>query len=87
MIGEIIKGCFMDWGLRDAENHFAELLNNALLGEPQVVHRSQEAVVIISKQEYERLTHQYSFKEHLLNAPVGIEDVFVARDKSPHTNT
>ena len=44
-----------EWRIADAKNKFSELFNNALIGKIQIVHRRDGDVVIISRNEYERL--------------------------------
>lgn len=74
----------MEWRLADAKNKFSELVNNALTVEPQIIHRRNDAVVVISKQEYEHLQGKtISFKQHLLNPPVSMDGIFLERDRSP----
>jgi prevent-host-death family protein len=36
----------MPWGLGDAKNRFSKLVNRAVRGEPQVVVRRRDAVVV-----------------------------------------
>ncbi len=46
-----------EWPLQDAKNKFSALVNAALAGEPQrVTRRGQPAVVVLSVEEYERLS-------------------------------
>ena len=57
----------MEWQLADAKNRFSELVNQALRVGPQRVRRRNEAVIVISADEYERLKGQtVSFKQYLL---------------------
>jgi len=73
----------MDWQLADAKNRFSELVNRALRVGPQRVRRRNEAVVVISAEEYELLKGQsVSFKEYLLTGE-SLEGVDLARDGSP----
>lgn len=49
----------MSWTLEKAKNAFSEVVRRALAGEPQVVvrgGREDEAVVVLAKAEYDRLT-------------------------------
>lgn len=74
----------MEWRLADAKNRFSELVNKALSIGPQIVHRRNDTVIVLSEAEYQRLTgKKKSFKEHLLHPPAGMEDVSFERDKSP----
>lgn len=73
----------MEWRLDDAKNRFSELVNNALTVEPQFIHRRNDTVVVISEKEYQRLLQKtVSFKEHLLNPPVSMDDMIIERDQS-----
>ena len=63
-----------EWRIADAKNKFSELFNNALIGRIQLVHRRDGDVVIISKNEYERLIGQKkSFKQYILSPPHAID--------------
>ena len=45
------------WTLQDAKAHFSRLVNDALKGHPQrVTRRGEDAVVVVSASEYDRLT-------------------------------
>lgn len=45
------------WKLEDAKNQFSRLVRKAMAGEPQrVTRRGRDAVVVISAEEYDRLT-------------------------------
>ena len=45
------------WSLQDAKNQFSELVRRVLSDGPQLVTRSgQDAVVVLTASEYERLT-------------------------------
>jgi prevent-host-death family protein len=73
-----------EWRIADAKNKFSELFNNALIGRIQVVHRRDGDVVIISKNEYERLIGQKkTFKQSILSPPYEIDHLNDMRDKSP----
>lgn len=73
-----------EWRIADAKNKFSELFNNALIGRIQLVHRRDGDVVIISKNEYERLIGQKkSFKQYILSPPYGIDNLNNMRAKSP----
>jgi antitoxin Phd len=65
------------WSLQDAKNSFSAVVEAACKGEPQTVtKRGKRAVVVLSAEEYDRLTghgaeQRRSFVEHLLSAPRG----------------
>ena len=69
-----------EWPLQDAKNKFSELVNAALAGEPQrVTRRGQPAVVVLSDEEYDRLSrledaHIPTFAELLLEIPQDDQD-------------
>ncbi|HBS27768.1 MAG TPA: type II toxin-antitoxin system Phd/YefM family antitoxin [Gammaproteobacteria bacterium] len=76
----------MQWRLAEAKNRFSEVVNLALIKEPQHITRRNDAVVLISKKEYDRLTgKQMGIKEFLMNAP-SLDDLDLERDKSPMRN-
>ena len=73
----------MDWKLAEAKNKFSEVVRRALSQGPQRVLRRKDAVVVMSEQDYERLTgSRVSFKDFLLDAP-DMEGLDFGRDKSP----
>ena len=56
----------MDWRLADAKNRFSELFTQAISLGPQRVRRFKDAVIVLSEQDYERLTgRQPNFKDFL----------------------
>lgn len=61
----------MPWQLQEAKQRFSQLVRSALAEGPQVVTRHGEAVVVVvSAEEYQRLTGgRPDFKEFLLSAP------------------
>jgi prevent-host-death family protein len=74
----------MAWRLADAKNRFSELVNRALTGNPQVVLRRRDAVVVVARRDYEKLTGQrVSFKQFLLGEGPSLRGVDLHRDKSP----
>lgn len=72
------------WQLQEARSHFSELVNRALSEGPQVItRRGETVVVVVSKREYDRITHpQASLVEFFRQSPlVGIE-LDLERDRS-----
>jgi PHD/YefM family antitoxin component YafN of YafNO toxin-antitoxin module len=70
-----------DWNLSEAKNKLSEVVNNALLFGPQVIHRRHDTVIMLSKQEYERLKGEtQSFKEVLCSPPHPICELDTIRD-------
>ena len=73
----------MDWKLAEAKNKFSEVVRRALREGPQRVVRRTDAVIVMSEEDYERLSGtRVSFKEFLLNAP-SMDGLDLERDKSP----
>lgn len=74
----------MAWRLADAKNRFSELVNRALTGDPQVVLRRRDAVVVLSRRDYEKLTGERpGFKQFLLGTGPTLKGLDLSRDKSP----
>lgn len=77
----------MAWRLADAKNRFSELVNRALTGDPQVILRRRDAVVVVARRDYERLTgKRVSFKQFLLGKGPSLRGLDLRRDKSPMRN-
>ncbi len=73
----------MDWKLAEAKNKFSEVVRRALTEGPQRVTRRDDAVVILSEADYERLTGQRpGFRDYLMSGPT-LADVDLERDRSP----
>lgn len=78
------------WQLQDAKNSFSQVVENALLGEPQhVTRRGEEVVVVVSAADYRRLMRTErkgapSFVQHLLALPRDDGD-FVRPDVTPRS--
>lgn len=73
----------MDWKLAEAKNKFSEVVQRALSEGPQRVTRRNDAVVILSEADYERLTGQrLSFREYLVSGPT-LAEINLQRDRSP----
>jgi prevent-host-death family protein len=72
----------MQWRLADAKNRFSEVVNRALHEGSQQVSRRDNSVVVISLQEYQRLTgKRTSFKRFLLDHTPNLEGLDLSRDK------
>ena len=69
------KGAPATWQLQHAKNRFSELVEAALRKGPQEITRhGKPAVVVVSKEEYDRLTcvsakPQQTFIDFILNGP------------------
>lgn len=61
------------WNLADAEAHLGEIIELASTQGPQLISRRGEpAAVLLSVQEYDRLSQpRPSFKEYLSSGPLG----------------
>lgn len=74
----------MEWLLADAKNRLSEVVTMALTTGPQKIRRRNQAVIILSEGEYQRLTGERpSFKNYLMEGP-SLEDLDLSRDKSPN---
>jgi len=74
----------MSWRLADAKNRFSEVVNRALTGDPQVVLRRHDAVVVVARRDYEKLTgKRMGFKQFLLDTGPSFQGLDLRRDKSP----
>jgi prevent-host-death family protein len=77
----------MSWHLADAKNRFSELVNRALRGEPQVVVRRRDAVVVVARRDYQKLKgERMSFKQFLLGEGPSLQGLDLRRNKSPMRN-
>jgi antitoxin Phd len=60
----------VDWQLAEAKNRFSELVTQALTLGPQRVSRRNQAVIVLSESEYERLKGaRKDFVDFLLEGP------------------
>ena len=74
----------MSWRLADAKHRFSEVVNRALAGDPQVVLRRRDAVVVVARRDYEKLTgERVSFKQFLLGKGPTLQGLDLKRDRSP----
>lgn len=59
------------WTLEKAKNQFSEVVRRALAHEPQMVTRGRhDAVVVLARDDYERLVAPGDMVEFLRNSPV-----------------
>ena len=73
----------MVWKLAEAKNRFSELVNLSLQGKPQEVTRRNDAVMIISKTDFDKLTGaRPDFKTYLTEGS-DFTDLPLERDPSP----
>ncbi|MBA3377555.1 MAG: type II toxin-antitoxin system Phd/YefM family antitoxin [Chloroflexia bacterium] len=73
----------MVWQLAEAKNKFSEVFTKTVEEGPQFVTRRNEEIVLISKDEYQRLIGEKpGFLEVLRSGP-SLEGLDLSRDKSP----
>ena len=74
----------MRWLVQEAKQRFSELLDRVLDEGPQIVtRRGEEVAVVVSTDEYQRLTGRVpDFKEFLLSAP-DLEGLDIFRSRDP----
>jgi prevent-host-death family protein len=74
----------MRWQLQEAKQRFSELLRHARAHGPQVVTKhGEEVAVVVSIEDYRRLTEELpSFKEFLLAAP-DLDALEIERPRAP----
>ena len=74
----------MSWRLADAKNRFSEVVNRALAGDPQVVLRRRDAVVVVARCDYDKLAgKRRSFKQFLLGKGPSFQGLDLKRDRTP----
>ena len=73
----------MIWKLAEAKNRFSELVNLSLEGKPQEVTRRNDAVIIISKNDYDKLTGTRPDFKTYLSEGSDFSDLSLERDRSP----
>jgi prevent-host-death family protein len=70
--------------IRQAKSEFSGLVDRAIEGEPQIITRHGHRVaVLVSWEEWERLSNVPSFAKLLLSAPIEESDI-PERDRTPH---
>lgn len=75
----------MHWQLQDAKNRFSEVVNKAKREGPQTVTlRGDRAAVVVSAEDYDRLTAaRPTLADHLLNGAAW-DDAFVVDVNTRH---
>lgn len=73
----------VDWQLQEAKSKFSEMVRRTLEEGPQTITRhGREAVVMVSSEEYRRLTGgKPDFKEFLMSGP-DVGELEIYRDRS-----
>ncbi len=71
------------WKLEDAKNQFSRVVREAMRGKPQRVTRGgQDAVVIVSAEEYDRLTRlDVDLVDFLRESPLAEVDLDLKRPR------
>lgn len=60
----------MEWKLAEAKNKFSEVFTRARGDEPQFISRRGEVVVVITKEEYQRLKGETpGLIDYIMNGP------------------
>ena len=73
----------MDWNLSEVKNRLSEVLTRAATEGPQTIRRRGEDFVLLRAADYEKLSGKRpTIKDGLLNGQT-LDDVEVARDRSP----
>ena len=73
----------MEWQMADAKNRFSEMLNLASSQGPQRVRRRKDAFMVVTEEEWERMSGKRpDFKEYLMSGP-SFDGVDLTRDPSP----
>ena len=75
----------MNWQLQDAKNRFSEVVSKAMREGPQTVTlRGDRAAVVVSAEDYDRLTAaKPTLADHLLSGPAW-DDAFVVDVNARH---
>ena len=71
------------WALQDAKTHFSSMLDQAQSNGPQMVTKDgEDAVVVLSSADYQKLTKpKTSLVEFLQNSPLAEEDLDLTSSK------
>lgn len=73
----------MKWQLAEAKNKLSEVVNRALEQGPQRITRRGQVVVVLSEEEFQRLTKgSQDLKSYLLKVP-DMRGLDMRRDKAP----
>ncbi len=73
------------WKLEDAKNQFSRVVREAVAGEPQRVTRGgRDAVVVVSVEEYDRLTRpRVNLVDFLRSSPLAGAELDSERSREP----
>lgn len=71
------------WQVQEAKSHFSEVIDLAITQGAQIVtRRGNEVAVILSVEDYEKITGKNNLLATLMNAPRG-EDLNISRNDEP----
>src|SRR6184192_1454124 len=70
-----------EWSIRDAKDHLSELVEAAQRGPQAITKRGRQAVVVLSRNDYERLQRQLEPLTSFF-ARAGLEDLEIERVKA-----
>jgi antitoxin Phd len=72
------------WNFEDAKNQFSRVVREAMRGKPQRVTRGgHDAVVVVSAEEYDRLTRpKVALVDFLRNSPLADVDLDLSRPRT-----
>ncbi|MBI3976947.1 MAG: type II toxin-antitoxin system Phd/YefM family antitoxin [Chloroflexi bacterium] len=72
------------WQLQDAKNRFSELVDRALKDGAQIVtRRGEKVVVVLSYDDYERMTRpKDNLAQFLLSSPLAGSELVIERDRT-----
>ena len=74
----------MSWQLAEAKNKLSEVVTLALTSGPQRITRRNQAVIVISEDEYQHLVEKKkNFKEFLMGPGPSFEGLDLTRDQTP----
>lgn len=73
------------WQLQEAKNKFSEVVESAVCGEPQIItRRGEEVVVVLAIEKYRRMTTpRQRLVDVLRNAPSGFDELDFSRNPEP----
>jgi antitoxin Phd len=73
----------MSWQLADAKNKFSEVVTRALTQGPQRIRRRDQVVVLLSEEEYKRLTGERETLIDYIRSGPDLSELDLTRDQSP----
>ena len=73
----------MSWQLAEAKNKFSEVFTKTIEEGPQFVTRRNQEIVLITREEYDRLVGEKPNFLDVLRSGPSLEGLDLERDKSP----